>query len=50
MTRGSYLVRDVGTSIAYVSIHLSHDTNVFVAVEKRILLLAVNSRATTATV
>jgi hypothetical protein len=31
---------DIRSSIANVSIHLSHDTNMFVAVEQRILFLS----------
>jgi len=34
------LVSDVGSSIADISVHLAHDTNVLVAVEQRVLLVS----------
>lgn len=37
---------DVWPSITDVSIHLSQDPNVLVAVEERVLVLSVHSRAT----
>ena len=36
----SYLVGDVGSCIADVAVHLAHDSNVLVAVQQRVLLLA----------
>lgn len=41
---------DVGAGITNVPVHLSHDTNVLVAVEQRVLILAVHPGATGATV
>ena len=40
------LVSDVRPSITDVSVHLSHDTNVLVAVEQRIFLFLVRCIAT----
>lgn len=36
---------DVGAGITNVPVHLSHDTNVLVAVEQRVLILAVHPGA-----
>lgn len=33
------LVRYVGTCVTYVSIHLPHDADVFIAVEKRVFVI-----------
>jgi hypothetical protein len=35
----AYLVGNIRTSLADITIHLAHDTNVFVAVQQRILLI-----------
>jgi len=39
---------DVGASVADVPIHLAHHPDVFIAVEERVLVLAVDTRATSA--
>ena len=44
------LVCNIGTSIADVAIHLTEDTDVFIAVEKGVLVLAVHTSATGAAV
>lgn len=43
------LVRDVGARVADVSIHLAHHTDVLIAVEERVLVLAVDASAAGAT-
>lgn len=37
-------MRDVRSSIANVAVHLAHDTDVLVAVEERVLFLAVGTK------
>lgn len=46
----SHLVGDIRAGITNVSVHLPHDTNVLVAVEQRILVVALHAHAATATV
>lgn len=41
----SNLVSDIGASVTDVSVHLTHNTNVFIAVEERVLLLALRTHA-----
>jgi hypothetical protein len=36
---------DIGSSIGNVASHLAHDTNVFVAVEKRVLVISARRRS-----
>jgi hypothetical protein len=38
--RLSYLMSDIGSRIADIAVHLAHDTDVLVAVEERVLLVA----------
>lgn len=46
----SHLVGDVWAGVADISIHLSHDANMLVAVEEGVLLLALNTHAAGPTV
>lgn len=39
----SDLVGDIRTGITDISVHLAHDADVFVTVEERVLLLALNT-------
>lgn len=41
----THLMRDVGSRVANVTVHLAHNTDVFVAVEKRIFVLALHAHA-----
>lgn len=41
------LVRYIGACLADVSVHLSHDANVFIAVQKRVLLVSHHAIAST---
>lgn len=43
----SYLMCDIWASITDVAVHLPHDTNVLVAVEQRVLVVALHSHAAT---
>lgn len=45
-----YLVGDVWSRIANVASHLAHDTDVFVAVEQRVLVIAARARTRGCTV
>lgn len=42
----TYLVSDIGTSLADIPVHLAHDTNVLVAVQQRVLLILRSGAAT----
>lgn len=46
----SNLVSNVGASVTDVSVHLAHDANVLIAVEKRVLFLSLRAHATGAAV
>lgn len=46
----SNLVSDIWSSITYVAVHFAHDSNMFVAVEQGVLLLALNAIAAGAAV
>ena len=49
--RITHLMRNVGSRVADIAVHLAHDTNVFVAVEERVFVLALHAHAArTATV
>ena len=41
----SNLVSDIWPSVANISVHLSHDTNVLIAIQERVLFLALYAHA-----
>lgn len=41
---------DIRSGVANISVHLAHDTDMLVAVEKRVLVFALHTRATDAAV
>ncbi len=43
--RTTHLMRNVGSRVADVTVHLAHDTDVFVTVEERVLVLALHAHA-----
>lgn len=49
-TGESNLVSDIRSSLAYVPVHLAHNSNMFVTVEKRIFLLSLDAHVTSACV
>lgn len=42
----SNLVGNVGPRLADIAVHLAHDANVFITVEKRVFLFALNAHVT----
>lgn len=46
----SHLVGDIRAGITDVSVHLPHDTNVLIAVEQRVLVVALHAHAAATTV